>query len=150
MQNMWHNYRREILYFKNPETKFKINKHLSSNSKNVAYIIECSKCKELYIKSTQALNTRTSVHRSNIKINRKLKVSKHLYEWSQGVCKIMPIYQTNDYTLLQIKEKKFINRFKPKLDKTEITHTHTHTHTHTNGNKYIYIYIYIYKQKFLV
>ena len=30
----------------------------------------------------------------------------------------MPIYQTNDYTLLQIKEKKFIDKFKPKLNKT--------------------------------
>ena len=31
---------------KNPEMKFKINKNLSCNSKNVVYIIECSKCKE--------------------------------------------------------------------------------------------------------
>ena len=38
--------------FKNPETKFKINKDLSYNSKNVVYIIECSKCKEIYIRST--------------------------------------------------------------------------------------------------
>ena len=30
----------------------------------------------------------------------------------------MPIYQTNDYTLLQIKEKKFIDKFKPNLNKT--------------------------------
>ena len=45
--------------FKKPETKFKINKNLSCNSKNVVYIIECSKCKEIYIESTQALNTRT-------------------------------------------------------------------------------------------
>ena len=37
---------------------------------------------------------------------------------SQSEFKIMPIYQTNDYTLLQIKEKKFIDKFKPKLNKT--------------------------------
>ena len=68
--------------FKNPKTKFKINKNLSCNSKNVVYIIECSECKEIYIGSTQALNTRTSFHRSNIKIeeNRKWNVSKHLYQ----------------------------------------------------------------------
>ena len=41
--------------FKNPETKFKINKDLSCNSKNVVYIIEYSECKEIYIGSTQAL-----------------------------------------------------------------------------------------------
>ena len=72
--------------FKNPETKFKINKDLSCKSKNLVYIIECTKCKEIYIGSTQALNTRTSLHKSNIEIteNRELNVSKHLYECSQG------------------------------------------------------------------
>ena len=66
--------------FKNPETKFRINKNLSCNSKNLVYIIECSRSKEIYIKSTQALNTRTSLHMSNIKIeeNRKLNVSKYV------------------------------------------------------------------------
>ena len=59
--------------FKNPKTKFKINKNLSCNSKNVVYIIECSECKEIYIGSTQALNTRTSFHRSNIKIEENRK-----------------------------------------------------------------------------
>ena len=31
--------------FKNPETKFKMNKDLSCNEKNFVYVIECSKCK---------------------------------------------------------------------------------------------------------
>ena len=85
--------------FKNPETKFRINKDLSCNSKDVAYLIECSKCKEVYIGSTQDLNTCISLHKSNIKIleNRKLKVSNHLYEYSQGKFKAKPIYQTYDY-----------------------------------------------------
>ena len=47
-------------------------------------------------------------------------VSKHPYECSQGEFKIMPKYQTNDYTLLQIRENKFIDKFKPKLNKTWI------------------------------
>ncbi len=65
----------------NPETKFKINKNLSCNSKNVVYTIDYSECKEIYIGSTQAFNTRTSLQKSNIKIEetRKLNVSKHLY-----------------------------------------------------------------------
>ena len=101
---------------KNPETKFKINKNSSCNSKNVVYIIECSECKEIYIGSTQALNTKTSLHKSDIKIeeNRKLNVSKHQYQCSQGKFKIMPIYQNNNYTLLQIKEKNFIDTQKKK------------------------------------
>ena len=72
--------------FKNPETKFKINKDLTYNSKNIVYITECSKYKEIYIESTQTLNTRISLHMSNIEIteSRKLNVSKHLYECSQN------------------------------------------------------------------
>ena len=68
--------------FKNPKTKLKKNKNLTCNSKNVVCIIEYSECKEIYIGSTQALNTRTSLYRSNINIeeNRKLNVSKHLYQ----------------------------------------------------------------------
>ena len=58
---------------KNPETKFKINKNLSCNSKNVVYVIKCNECKEIYIGSTQALNTRTSLHWSNIKIEENRK-----------------------------------------------------------------------------
>ena len=133
--------------FKNPETKFKINKNLSWNSKNVVYIIECSKCKETYIGSTQAIYTRTSLHRSNMKMeeNGKLIVSKHLYQCSRGKFKIMPIrYQTDDYMLLQIKEKNFIDEFKPKLKKN-MNRTHTHTHTQMEASIHIYIYIYTHK-----
>ena len=75
--------------------------------------------------STQALNKRTSLHKSNIKIeeNRKLNISKHLYQWSRGNFNIMPIYQNNDYTLLLIKERNFKEKFKPKLNKTWTMHT---------------------------
>ena len=106
--------------FKNPETKFRMNKILNCNSKNVVYIIECNKCKEINIGSTQALNTRISLHESNIKItrNRKLNVSKHLYKCSQGKFKVKPIFQTKDYTIHQIKEKNFIVKFKLTLNKT--------------------------------
>ena len=51
------------------------------NYKNIVYVIECSKCKEIYIGSKPALNTGVSLHMSNIKIeeNKKLNISKHLY-----------------------------------------------------------------------
>ena len=48
---------------------------------------------------------------------------KHLYQCSQGKFKILPIYQTNKYMLLQIKEKNFVDKFRPKLNKTWIVHT---------------------------
>ena len=105
------------------------NKDLSCDSKKVVYIIEYSRCKEIYIGSTQALKTKISLHRSNIKIaeKRKLNVSKHLYGSSLGEFEIMPKYQTKDYMLLQIKKKKFIDRFKPKLNKAWIIQTHKWT-----------------------
>ena len=77
------------------ETKFKIDKNLSWNPKNVVYIIECIECEEIYIGSTEALNAKIKIEE-----NRKLNVSKHLNRCSRGKFKIMPIYQTNDYTLL--------------------------------------------------
>ena len=40
--------------FENLETKFKMNKDLSWFSKNIVYINECSKCKEIYQGSTNA------------------------------------------------------------------------------------------------
>ena len=51
----------------------------------------------------------------------------------------MPIYQTNDYTLLQTKEKKFIDKFKPKLNKKKMNRTHTQMDTNTHTHIYIYI-----------
>ena len=59
-----------------------------------------------------------SIHGSNMEIaeNRKLNVSKHLYEWSLGKFKVMLIYQTNGYTLVRIKEKNFIDKFKSTLN----------------------------------
>ena len=81
--------------------------------------------KEIYIGSTKVLDTRASLHKSNIKIeeNRKFNVSKNLYQCNWGKFDIMPINQNNDYTLLQIKERNFIDKFKPKLNKTWTIHT---------------------------
>ena len=84
-------------------------KDLSCNSKNIVYIIECDKYKRIYIRSTHVLNTRISLYKSNIRIkeNRKSNVSKHSSKFSQSKFKIISIYQTNDYRLLQIKEIKY-------------------------------------------
>ena len=102
--------------------------------------MECSKCKEIYMGSTQDLNTRISLHKSNIRITeiRKLDVLKHLYKCSQGEFKIMPIYQTNDYMLLQIKEKKLLMNFSQSWIKHE---PYTLIQVDTNIHKYVYIYI---------
>ena len=92
---------------------------------------------ELTLNNPRRLKTRISLHESNIKIteNRKLNVSKHLYE---GEFKEMPIYWSNDYTQLQIM-KKIIDEFKPNLNKTWIIHTQIDT------NIYWYVHIYTHK-----
>ena len=68
------------------------------------------KKKKKYIGSTQAFNTRTSLHKSNIKIeeNRKLNVSKHLYEcnWSKfNPANIIPIISRHTFTHTHRKNK---------------------------------------------
>ena len=82
--------------------------------------------------------------------NRKLYVSKHLYECSNDKSTIMTIYLTNDYSLFQIKEKcSLINlkqhQAKPNCRQTHsphihtLIHTRTHTHTHTHTRTDIHI-----------
>ena len=64
-------------YFKNATKAFEIRKNLTCNSHNVIYALECENCRENYIGLTQDLQNRTSLHKSNIKIeaNRKYRES---------------------------------------------------------------------------
>ena len=111
---------------KNPRTKFKINKDLSCNSKNVVYLFKCNKCKEIYIGSTQALNTRISLHKSNIYIY------IYIYIYTKIVSKkiITSKFQT---TLPQKKSWRHTaythtyRRNNHMKSQTILTHTHTHT-----------------------
>ena len=59
----------------------------------------------------------------------------------------MPIYQNNNYMLLQIKESNFIDKFKPKLNKTWTVHTNGNKHSHTHTHIYIYIHTHTQKHK---
>ena len=131
---------RKSYNFENPKTTFIINRNLSCNSKNVVYIIECNKCEKVYIGSTQVLNTSVSIHKSNIQLseNRKLNSSKHRNECSNEMFKTMPIYQTVENILLQIKEN-FIENQAYTEENLNYVHTqrqiHTHTHTHTEKGR---------------
>ena len=85
---MWilrYNYRRKSWCLQKPGNKIP-NKDLRINSKNLLYIIECNKCKGVYIGPTQAVNTRILLQKSNFRIleNGKINESKHLYECSHG------------------------------------------------------------------
>ena len=100
--------------------------------------MECNKCKKkkkIFIGSTLALNTRIFLHKSNIKLpeNKKLYVSKKLYECSNELFKIMPIYQTDDNTLLQIK-KKLHRKIQTHIKQNLTIYTHTYTHSERKYN----------------
>ena len=66
--------------FENLKTKFIINRILKNNSKNVDCLIKCNKCKEVYVDSTQALNTRISLNKNNINLqeNKKLNTNTNV------------------------------------------------------------------------
>ena len=106
--------------FKNSSILFHIKRNLNCSSKNVIYVILCENCKEEYIGCTQSLNHRVALHKSNIKLshNRNLFVSKHIFQCSKGKFKIMPIYQTDNYSDITLKEQDFIDKFKPLLNRT--------------------------------
>ena len=89
---------------------------------------------------TKTPNKRIPLYKSNHKLleDRKIHVSKHLYDCCQGDFNIMPIYQINNFYLLQIKEKK--GYLKQTLNRPNHTHTYIHIHTHTYVHKKIYIH----------
>ena len=82
--------------------------------------MKCENYKQTYIGCTKNYNTRILLHKSDIKIeiNRKLFVSKHIFECSHGLFKTILIFQTDNYNLLQINEKDFIEKYKPAVNKT--------------------------------
>ena len=87
-------------------------------TKTAVYIIKCTNCNKINIDSTQALNNRESLLKSNFRLpaNRKLYALKPFYESSKGNFKIIPIYQTDDYSVQLIQEERFRDRFKPTLN----------------------------------
>ena len=75
-----------------------IHSPMSCLSRDVIYIIICSKCQDYYIGQTQNLRNRVSLHKEQIKHEqyRHLPVSKHLHRCNNGMFRIMPIYQRSN------------------------------------------------------
>ena len=103
MQNMWYNYRREILYLSKPGNQIQNKQKLKLRLK------KCSLRNWMQRMQRNILRVNKGTqYKGNIKIeeNRKLNVLKHLYQCSRGKFKIVPIYQTV-YMLLPKKGKEF-------------------------------------------
>ena len=66
--------------------KFIMNKNLGSNSKNIVYVIECSKSKKVYVGSTQIFNSRRSLHKSNMFTRKQNSMFQNIYTNAATEC----------------------------------------------------------------
>ena len=78
--------------------KWTVHSPMSCLSRDVIYIIICSKCQDYYIGQTQNLRNRLTLHKEQIKHEqyRHLPVSKHLHRCNNEMLRIMPIYQCSN------------------------------------------------------
>ena len=94
---------------------------MTCKSRNLLYIIQCGKCKELYIGETGCtLQARIRVHKQHINVPeyRQIQLSEHLDECGQKVFSVFPFFKlyTDDALTRKEKERHFINLFKPSLN----------------------------------
>ena len=96
-----------------------MHSRMSRLSRDVIYIITCSKCQDYYIGQTQNLRNRVTLHKEQIKHEqyRHLPVSKHLPTCNNEMFRIMPIYQfsNNNRIERESKESNIISILEPKL-----------------------------------
>ena len=108
--------------FKPTNFHFFIKNHMTCNTFNCIYVIECQGCFKMYIGETNNLRLRVNLHRDHAKKNTGLGVSKHIFSCSIKLnfpFKVMPFYKmsTDDSTIRRRMEEHFINKFKPELNK---------------------------------
>ena len=114
---------KDIFTFKNGMT-FTIRSNITCSSKEVIYVITCNGCNENYIGQTTDLRKRVTVHRQQIRHTKytMIPLSEHIRtcaKYKNPIFFICPIYRfLKDSTENEriIKEKRFINIFKPKLN----------------------------------
>ena len=106
------------IVFKNGKT-FNLNANMSCNAKFCIYYIKCQ-CGSEYIGETEDFRARVNLHKSQIKLQpyRILNCSKHLFN-CKNKFNVMPMSQMNNSDLVerQMKEKMFIQLFKPELNR---------------------------------
>ena len=102
-------------------TDFEIRYEFTCKTKNLLYVISCSKCGKQYIGETGTeLRLRMNVHRQQIRDPnlRHLKVSKHIHDCAQGEFTVSPFYKlhTDNQTIREYKEAYFIRKLHPELN----------------------------------
>ena len=101
----------------NGESQWKINKRVNCESRNLIYMIECSKCKDRYIGETKrSLKERLSDHRGYVtKGNLETATGRHFnkpgHDLSNLKIVIIEKQKTEDDNYRKEREKYFINKF---------------------------------------
>lgn len=115
----------EATTFKFPHTNsdFIINYNMNCSTLNCIYLLQCCGCMEVYIGETSNLRSRINLHRDHINHNKVLYVSKHISQCAANLTpkfKVMPFYKVklDDAQLRKNKETNFIEKYKPKLNKS--------------------------------
>ena len=98
--------------FENPKTIFIISNDLSYNLKNVVCIVKCTNCKEIYI-GWESLYIKATL------IYQKIEIFRYQNTFMNAVNESLKLCQYTDWWLLitSNERKKFIDRFKPTLNR---------------------------------
>lgn len=102
-------------------TFFDITSHFNCNSKDLIYVISCTKCNKLYVGQTsKMLKERLNNHRSDIRLNKNTAVSKHFNDIGHDLLnlKITPIFSLIGLSLherltIEYSYMKSLNTFYP-------------------------------------
>ena len=92
---------------------YSIRHDFSCNSKNLIYLITCTRCKKQYVGlTTQQLNTRINHHRSNIRNKKEIYVCIHFNfpDHSVNNMKVQPIDKGKDLQELRCLERFWIKK----------------------------------------
>ena len=85
-------------------------------NKYTRHVKKCSNCNEIYIGCIKALENRVALKVSMIRLLEKktYNISGHFYKCSRWDFKTDRKFQTDEYSLIQMKERKnFTDRFQP-------------------------------------
>ena len=95
-----------------------IKSHMTCDTRNCVYVIECAGCYKYYIGETGNFRLRANLHRDHTKKNEGLGVNKHIFHCTAGksikhAFRIMPIYKfwEDDTDLRRNMEEYLINSF---------------------------------------
>ena len=110
---------------KHNQFSWKYTRFFNCDSKNVIYVLKCSKCWKFYIGETKDLKVRTRKHKSDVKHLHNSsckKLALHLRTCSKlrsPFFHIYPIYYVEDQQRRRFLEKRFVKDFKPPLNDDE-------------------------------